>query len=107
MSAQEESFIDVNKIDRYASRVFTLAVKFFGTSTAVPSSTIRAELYSDLDDRSFSRQFLRDRNMLASLGMVINEVPTADKKAMLDEFRRTGEIIDGVEFRQELGIRFR
>lgn len=30
-----------------------------------------------------------------------------DKKAILDEFRRTGELIDGVEFRQELGIRFR
>ena len=82
MSAQEESFIDVNKIDRYASRVFTLAVKFFGTSTAVPSSSIRAELYSDLDDRSFSRQFLRDRNMLASLGIVINEVPTADNDTL-------------------------
>ena len=92
MPAQEESFIDVNKIDRYASRVFTLAVKFFGSSAAVPSSTIRAELYSDLDDRSFSRQFLRDRNMLASLGMVINEVPTADNDTLWVVDERTSYV---------------
>ena len=30
-----------------------------------------------------------------------------DKKAILEEFKRTGEIIDGVELKQSLGIRFR
>ena len=83
MPQQEDaSFIDLNKIDRYASRVFTLAVKFFGAATAIASSTIHRDLYSELDERSFNRQFLRDRNMLAALGMVINEVPSKDNDSL-------------------------
>lgn len=30
-----------------------------------------------------------------------------DKKGMIDRFKATGEIIDGVEFKQEQGIRFK
>ena len=30
-----------------------------------------------------------------------------DKASMLKRFKETGEIVDGVEFRQELGVRFR
>ena len=82
MPAQEESFIDLNRNDRYASRVFTLAVKFFGAAKAISSSTIHQDLYPELDERSFNRQFLRDRNMLAALGMVINEIPTPDNDSL-------------------------
>lgn len=65
---------ELNKVDLYASRVFTLAVKFFGARRAIPSSDIRSELYPGVDDASFRRQYLRDRNLLASLGISINEV---------------------------------
>lgn len=38
---------------------------------------------------------------------LIPQPAKVDRKAILDEFRKTGEIIDGVEIRQSLGIRFR
>jgi len=38
---------------------------------------------------------------------VIPQPAKVDRKAILDEFKRTGEIIAGVEIRQSLGVRFR
>ena len=37
----------------------------------------------------------------------VHQPDTADKKAMLDYFKKTWEIIPGVEFKQETGVRFR
>ena len=37
----------------------------------------------------------------------IKHEDTVDKKSLLAKFKATGEIIDGVEFKQEQGIRFR
>ena len=37
----------------------------------------------------------------------IHQPDTADKNAMLNYFKNTGEIIPGAEFKQEQGIRFR
>lgn len=38
---------------------------------------------------------------------LIQQEPTVDKKAMLAEFRSTGEVFDGVEITQTEGVRFR
>lgn len=72
--AKQDSYLKMNSDDLRAARVLTLAVKFFGTTMPVSSATIHAELYPGLDDGSFMRQFLRDRELLSSLGMVITEV---------------------------------
>lgn len=37
----------------------------------------------------------------------IRQEDKIDKKGLIDYYKQTGEIIDGVEFRQEQGIRFR
>lgn len=37
----------------------------------------------------------------------IHQEDKIDKKGLIDYYKKTGEIIDGVEFRQEQGIRFR
>jgi len=66
-----DAYLKMTGDDLRAARVLTLAVKFFGTSQPIPSSTIRSELYPDLDTGSFNRQFLRDRELLASFGLVI------------------------------------
>lgn len=75
---KRDSHLDMNGDDLRATRVLTLAVKFFGTSKPVTSSTIAAELYPNREEGSFRRQFLRDRELLASLGIVIREVEDPD-----------------------------
>ena len=37
----------------------------------------------------------------------VHQPDVADKKAILDYFKQTGEIVPGVTFKQELGVRFR
>ena len=69
-----DTYLNMTGDDLRAARVLTLAVKFFGTSSSVSSSTIRSELYPEVDVNSFKRQFLRDRELLASFGLVIREV---------------------------------
>ncbi len=75
-----DTYLNMSGDDLRAARVLTLAVKFFGTTKAIPSSTIAAELYPRLEEGSFMRQFLRDRELLASLGIVIREVESGDGK---------------------------
>ena len=69
----QDAYLNMTGDDLRAARVLTLAVKFFGTTSSIPSSTIRSELYPDVDFGSFKRQFLRDRELLASFGLVIKE----------------------------------
>ena len=38
---------------------------------------------------------------------LIEQPPTVDKRAMLDEFKQSGEIFDGVQIAQTEGLRFR
>ena len=38
---------------------------------------------------------------------LIEQAPTVDRKAMLDEYKQTGELFDGVEITQNDGLRFR
>lgn len=38
---------------------------------------------------------------------MIPQPDKVDKKALIDEYKRTGEVFNGVEFKQELGVRFR
>lgn len=64
----------MTKDDLRATRVLALAVKFFGSSTPIATSDIHQELYPGLDIKSFNRQFLRDRDLLATLGIVIRPV---------------------------------
>ncbi len=72
--SRDDSHLKMTKDDLRAARVLTLAVKFFGSSKPVSSSSIYNDLYSDLDIPSFNRQFLRDRDLLASLGMQIRSI---------------------------------
>lgn len=72
--AKHDSYLRMTEDDLRAGRVLTLAVKFFGTSRPVASSTIWSDLYPDLDEGSFKRQFLRDRELLDSFGIAIREV---------------------------------
>ena len=37
----------------------------------------------------------------------IKQEDKVDKKSLIDHYKQTGELIDGVEFKQEQGIRFR
>ena len=72
--AKQDSYLRMTEDDLRAGRVLTLAVKFFGTSRPIASSTIWSDLYPDLDEGSFKRQFLRDRELLDSFGIAIREV---------------------------------
>lgn len=72
--AKRYTHLDMNGDDIRAARVLTLVVKFFGASRPIPSSTIAADLYPNLEEGSFRRQFFRDRELLAGLGVVIREV---------------------------------
>lgn len=73
-----DSHLRMTADDERAARVLTLAVKFFGTHQPIASSTICAELYPQLNTISFNRQFLRDRELLATFGIVIREVDGAN-----------------------------
>ena len=76
--ARNRSYLDINSDDDHATRVLALAIKFFGATRPIPSSVINEEIYPSLDPSSFRRQFLRDRNILLSLGVTLNEVETKD-----------------------------
>ena len=76
--AKHDSYLKMTEDDLRAARVLTLAVKFFGTSRPVSSSTIWSDLYPNLDEGSFKRQFLRDRELLESFGISIREVESSD-----------------------------
>lgn len=76
--AKRNSYLRMTEDDLRAARVLTLAVKFFGTSRPVASSTIWSDLYPDLDEGSFKRQFLRDRELLESFGISIREADGSD-----------------------------
>lgn len=71
--AASDSHLRMTADDERAARVLTLAVKFFGSHQPIASSTICAELYPQLDATSFKRQFLRDRELLSTFGIVIRE----------------------------------
>ena len=73
MAYKDEAYLNMNCDDERAARVLTLAVKFFGSSLPVAASDIRRELYPTLDQASFFRQYLRDRELLSSMGIVVRQ----------------------------------
>jgi proteasome accessory factor C len=76
--AKTDQHLKVTADDLRATRVLTLAVKFFGASRPIASSTIRTDLYSELDIESFNRQYLRDRELLATFGIQVREAGQID-----------------------------
>ena len=95
--ARTKSFLDINSDDDHATRVLALAIKFFGTARALSASAINQEFYPTLDTSSFNRQFLRDRNILHSLGVAIVEVDSPDDETYW-------QIDQGASFVEEQGI---
>ena len=71
MSTHDDAYLKMTGDDLRAARVLSLAVKFFGTHGTIPSSTIARDLYPGLDEPSFNRQYLRDRELLATFGLVV------------------------------------
>ena len=76
--ARSDPHLKVTADDLRATRVLTLAVKFFGARRPVASSTIRADLYPELDIESFNRQYLRDRELLATFGIQVRDAGQID-----------------------------
>ena len=85
--SKKDQHLTMTEDDLRAARVLTLAVKFFGATGPLASSDIRLDLYPDLDDSSFSRQYLRDRELLATFGINISAVDdgAADTLWRVDE----------------------
>lgn len=85
--ARRDNHLRMTADDLRAARVLTLAVKFFGTRHPVSSSTINIDLYPDLDDESFNRQYLRDRELLDTFGIHIREADSDgnDSRWQIDE----------------------
>lgn len=77
MVANHDAYLKMTSDDLRAARVLTLAVKFFGTKHPISSTTINADLYPDLDPESFRRQYLRDRDLLGTFGLIICEAGTS------------------------------
>lgn len=90
--AKHDSYLKMTGDDLRAARVLTLAVKFFGSSKPVSSSSIRADLYPELDPSSFKRQFLRDRELLATFGLVIREAGSTDDDTLWQVDERTSYV---------------
>lgn len=82
MPRTDDDFPRLTSDDLRASRVFTLAVKFFGARRPLSSSEISLDLYPALDASSFRRQYLRDRELLATFGLVIREVASDEAEAL-------------------------
>ena len=66
-------YLSMNRDDERASRAFALAVRFFGSSYPLSSDVLNAEFYPTLSHESFSRAFLRDRDLLSSCGLHIRD----------------------------------
>lgn len=92
--ASSDSHLRMTADDERAARVLTLAVKFFGATRPIASSTISSELYPGLDTIAFKRQFLRDRELLSTFGVVIREADGADADTLWEVDERASYIQD-------------
>lgn len=71
----------ITRDDERALRISSLALMFMNSSTPIPSSVIRREFYPSLVADSFRRAFSRDRDALATCGLVIEERPRAGEES--------------------------
>lgn len=71
----------ITRDDERAVRISSLALKFMNSTTPIPSSVIQREFYPSLGTDSFRRGFARDRNALASCGLVIEERPRCGEES--------------------------
>ena len=71
--SKRDTYLKMTNDDLRAARVLTLAVKFFGAAGPVSASTIHADLYPELEDGSFKRQYLRDRELLSTFGIQVRQ----------------------------------
>lgn len=95
--AQRKSHLTMTGDDLRAARVLTLAVKFFASSRPVSSASIRNDLYPKLEEDAFRRQFLRDRELLASFGIVTRQVEGAAEDSYW-------QVDEGVSYVQGTGL---
>ena len=68
--------------DERARRVCSLALDFMNATRAIPSSEIARRHYPDLSADSFRRAFSRDREVLASCGVLVSERREAGGEAL-------------------------
>lgn len=97
MDAWDDSFREPTEDERTARRMAALAVRLINARHPVTTATIREEFYPSLADEAFRKAYRRDRERLASTGIVVTraDLPTGDAAWQIDEgtsFVRNSEL---------------
>ena len=83
MACDEREAPSLNDNDELARRLCALAIAFSNARKPLKSSEVRAAHYpADLNDVTFRKAFLRDRERLAEGGLVIKKVGSDEKEAL-------------------------
>jgi proteasome accessory factor C len=75
---KRSTYDSITKNDERALRLLGLATMLQESPKPVASTDIARALYPDATDRTFRKQFLRDREALEELGLVLAELPLED-----------------------------
>ena len=66
--------------DRSARRVLSVAIAFVNATRPLTTSEVKRDLYHDLGDDAFRKAFARDRERLATAGLVLRKGPRVDNE---------------------------
>lgn len=75
-----DDYKEPSEDDKSARRVLSVAIAFINATRPLSTTEVRRDLYSDLGDDAFRKAFARDRERLASAGLVLRNGPRVDNE---------------------------
>ncbi|MBO7675725.1 MAG: WYL domain-containing protein [Atopobiaceae bacterium] len=78
MDAWDDDFREPTEDERSARRVLAIAIAFSNARRPLTTPELHREYYPHMSDMTFRKTFLRDRERLASAGLLLQNGPTVD-----------------------------
>ena len=75
MDLWDDDYREPTEDDKSARRVLSVAIAFINATRPLPTTKIKRDLYSELSDDAFRKAFTRDRERLATAGLVLRKGP--------------------------------
>lgn len=73
-----DDYQEPSEDDKSARRVLSVAIAFINATRPLSTTEVKRDLYSELGDGAFRKAFTRDRERLATAGLVIRKGPRLD-----------------------------
>ena len=81
MDLWDDDYREPSEDDKSARRVLSVAIAFVNAPRPLSTTEVRRDLYSELGDEAFRKAFARDRERLATAGLVLRKGPRVDNEA--------------------------